>query len=147
TVGAHLLLGPLLWSRGGKCLLAVAYTATFAAFGTGLVRWGAVRAGRIMLLTTLGVIPINFSLAGELRLVTLPTPANLAILVVVVVVLLALNVVVTTALDLRRGGLFPAAFFILGAFNALAARGMPFALEFASLVASSAVFLGAVWGL
>ncbi len=32
TVGAHLLLGPRLWSPVGKCSLALVYTLMFAAF-------------------------------------------------------------------------------------------------------------------
>src|SRR5437667_12672143 len=63
TVGAHHLLGPLLWSPEGKSILALVYTLTFALFGWGLVRWGAVGAGRMLLLATLAVVPINFALA------------------------------------------------------------------------------------
>src|SRR5262249_51874018 len=46
NVGAYQLLGPRLWSPTGKCVLALVYTAMFAAFGAGLVRWGARRAGQ-----------------------------------------------------------------------------------------------------
>ena len=72
TVGAHLLLGDLLWSPEGKCTLALAGTLLLAALGTGLERWGAGRAGRMMLVTTLIVVPIHFMLAGELRLLFQP---------------------------------------------------------------------------
>jgi tetratricopeptide (TPR) repeat protein len=148
TVGAHHLLGErLLWSRAGQCVLAVVYTSMIAAFGYGLVRWGAVRAGRIMLLTTLFVVPVNFSLAGELRLVILPSSANLTILLSVLVVLLGLVWIVCSALAIRGGGLFPLAFFILAAFDASAARGVPFEWGFSALVASAWIFLGAVWRL
>jgi tetratricopeptide (TPR) repeat protein len=148
TVGAHHLLGEqLLWSRAGQCLLAVVYTALFGIFGAGLVRWGAERAGRIMLLTTLSVVPINFSLAGELRLLSLPTTSHLAIFAAVAIVLFFLCWLVVTALQMKEDGLFPIAFFLLSAFDATAARGVPFLWGFAALVASSVVFLGAVWGL
>jgi tetratricopeptide (TPR) repeat protein len=148
TVGAHHLLGErLLWSRLGQCLLALVYTATVGLFGFGLVRWGAERAGRIMLVTTLAVIPVNFSLAGELRLLTMPTTPNLALLGMVMAVLLGLCWMIAGALGMRRGGLFPAAFFALGAFNAAAARGMPEPWELAALLLASVVFLAAVWRL
>src|SRR5262249_57042993 len=73
TVGAHLLLGPLLWSPVGKCALALVWTMMFAALGVGLIRWGAERAGQMMLVTTLIVVPIHFMLAGELQLVMEPS--------------------------------------------------------------------------
>ena len=52
----------------GKCALALVATLLFALLGTGLVRWGADRAGRMMLIATLIVVPIHFMLAGELKL-------------------------------------------------------------------------------
>ena len=72
TVGAHLLLGDLLWSPVGKCALALLATLLFASLGAGLLRWGAERAGRMMLIATLIVVPIHFMLAGELRLLLEP---------------------------------------------------------------------------
>ncbi len=39
TVGAHVLLGPMLWRPAGKCALALIWTILFAALGAGLVRW------------------------------------------------------------------------------------------------------------
>ena len=72
TVGAHILLGDLLWSPEGKCTLALAGTLLLAGLGAGLNRWGAARAGRMMLVTTLIVVPIHFMLAGELRLLLQP---------------------------------------------------------------------------
>ena len=66
TVGAALVLGDRLWMAEGKCLLATAYTLMFAGFGHWLSRWGAECAGRIMRLTTLIVLPLNFALVGEL---------------------------------------------------------------------------------
>ena len=40
TVGAHMLLGDLLWSPVGKCALAMVATLLFAAFGAGLLQMG-----------------------------------------------------------------------------------------------------------
>ncbi len=82
TVGAGLVLGPLLWSPLGKCTLALIATALFAAFGVGLVRWGADRAGRMMLVATLIVVPIHFMLAGELKLLLEPSPSRLIVLAI-----------------------------------------------------------------
>src|SRR5438045_3866296 len=73
TAGAHHLLGPLLWRPEGKCLLALVYTLLLALLGLGLIRWGAKAAGRVVLLTTLILVPVNFSLAGELRMLTEPS--------------------------------------------------------------------------
>ena len=67
TVGAHMLLGDLLWSPVGKCTLALVATLLFAAFGAGLLKWGAARAGRMMLVATLIVVPIHFMLVGEMQ--------------------------------------------------------------------------------
>jgi hypothetical protein len=145
TVGAHHLLGErLLWSRAGQCVLAAVYTALFAAFGYGLARWGAERAGRIMLLTTLCVVPVNFSLAGELRLIVLPSIWHMVILICVMIVMFVQIWVVCSALGLRGGGLFPLAYFVLAAFDATAARGVPFDWGFTALVASAWVFVLAV---
>ncbi len=55
------------------------WTIAFAAMGTGLIRWGAERAGRMMLVATLIVVPIHFMLMGEFRLVTEPTASGLII--------------------------------------------------------------------
>src|SRR5438309_9848672 len=59
TAGAHHLLGPLLWRPEGKCLLALVYTLLLALLGRGLSRWGAEAAGRVVLLTTLILVPVN----------------------------------------------------------------------------------------
>ena len=82
TVGAHLLLGDLLWSPVGKCTLAMVATLLFAAFGAGLLRWGADRAGRMMLVATLIVVPIHFMLVGEMKLLHQPSALRLAFLVI-----------------------------------------------------------------
>ncbi len=90
TVGAHLLLGDLLWSPEGKCTLALAGTLLLAALGTGLEHWGAGRAGRMMLITTLIVVPIHFMLAGELKLLFQPPSLRTLFLVAIAVVLVCL---------------------------------------------------------
>ena len=51
----------------------------FAALGVGLVRWGADRAGQMMLVATLIVVPIHFMLAGELKLLTEPSASGLVV--------------------------------------------------------------------
>ncbi len=80
NVAASQLLGPKLWSPVGKCLLALVYTVMFAGLGSILVRWGAERAGRIMLMTTLIVVPADFMLAGQMKLLTAPTAFGFAVL-------------------------------------------------------------------
>src|ERR1041385_2538760 len=85
TAGAHYLLGPRLWSPEGKCLIALVYTLMFAAFGRRLVRWGALDAGRMVLLTTLAVNPVLFSLVGELRMTTVISPVRLFVVAITAV--------------------------------------------------------------
>jgi tetratricopeptide (TPR) repeat protein len=149
NVGAYQLLGPKLWSPVGKCVLALVYTAMFAGFGVGLVRWGAERAGRIMLLTTLIVVPANFMLLGQMKLLTEPSPSRLAVLGLDAAALWVLIRVVTSALTPARGARFlSAALFVLSAFNAAVAPGSPWpwSLQFAVFQAPAVVFLGAtVW--
>jgi tetratricopeptide (TPR) repeat protein len=147
NVGAYQLLGPKLWSPAGKTVLALIYTSMFAGFGTGLVRWGASRAGKVMLLTTLIVVPANFMLAGEMKLVSQPTAAGLALLAVDAAALLLLIRAVSGSLGVKRGAWpLSASLFALGAFNAVAAPGMswPFSWQVALFLAPSAVFLAAV---
>ena len=103
NVGAYQLLGPKLWSPVGKCLLALVYTAMFAGFGAGLVRWGAERSGRIMLLTTLFVVPADFMLAGQMKLLTEPSAWNLAVLGIDVVALFLLIRLVARSMGLKHG--------------------------------------------
>ena len=66
NVAASQLLGPRLWSPVGKCLLALVYTVMFAA-SCRPGEWPAA-AGRILLLTTLIVVPANSMLVGQMRL-------------------------------------------------------------------------------
>ena len=79
TVGGTCLLGPLLWVPAGTCAMALVWTVAFAALGRGLIGWGAERAGRMMLVATLMVVPIHFMLAGELKLVTVPSVSGLIV--------------------------------------------------------------------
>ncbi len=150
NVGAYQLLGPKLWSPLGKCVLALVYTATFAGLGAGLVRWGAERAGRIMLLTTLIVVPANFMLAGQMKLLMEPTAWGLTILAVDAAALFVLIRVVASALELGRlAGFLSVALFVLSAFNVAAAPGSawPWSWQFAVFLAPAAVFLAAVFWL
>jgi hypothetical protein len=147
NVGAYQLLGPKIWSPAGKCVLALVYTAMFAGFGAGLVRWGASRAGRIMLLTTLIVVPADFMLAGEMKLVAVPTASGLTLLAFDALALLLLIRAVGWSLGLKRGAWVLSGFlFALSAFNAAAAPGMPlpWGWQFAVYLAPAGVFLAAV---
>jgi tetratricopeptide (TPR) repeat protein len=150
TVGAHMLLGDLLWSPVGKCALAMVATLLFAAFGAGLLRWGADRAGRMMLAATLIVVPIHFMLAGEMKLLHQPSPARLAYLGFEGLALIAMVRWVSGMLAPRAGARFlTAALLLLSVGSAATARSSPTAWEvqFASFQLSPLVFLGAVWAL
>jgi len=150
TVGAHLLLGDLLWSPVGKCLLALAATLLFALLGTGLVRWGAGRAGRMMLITTLIVVPIHFMLAGELRLLLQPPSPRHLFLAVDALALVGMVRWVSGMLAPRSGARFlTIALLLLSVGSAATTRGSPIAwsLQFASFQLSPLVFLVSIWAL
>lgn len=148
TVGAHLLLGPRLWSPVGKCSLALVYTLMFAAFGAGLVRWGAERAGRMMLMTTLIVVPVNFMLAGEMRLLIAPTFSRLVVLGLDVTALFFVTRLVARALDWRSGATFLAvALVALSACDAATARGVTYVWGVSAFLIPPWLFLGSVWWL
>ena len=150
TVGAHLLLGDLLWQPVGKCILALCATALFAAFGAGLVRWGAERAGRMMLVATLIVVPIHFMLAGEMRLLNQVTPLRVGALATYGLVLVALVRIISGMLAPRPGArLLTAALLLLSVGSAATARGSPtsWGLQFASFQLSPLVLLASVWAL
>ncbi|HEX3448957.1 MAG TPA: tetratricopeptide repeat protein, partial [Isosphaeraceae bacterium] len=148
TVGAHLLLGPLLWSAVGKCTLAMVATLLFAAFGAGLIRWGADRAGRVMLVATLIVVPIHFMLVGEMKLLRDPSALNVAFLAMEGAVLVAMVRWVSGMLAPAANARFlTAALLLLSLGTAATTRGSPTAsgLQLASFELSPLVFLGAVW--
>ena len=150
TVGAHLLLGDLLWSPVGKCTLAMVATLLFAAFGAGLLRWGANRAGRMMLVATLIVVPIHFMLIGEMKLLHQPSALRLMFLVIEAVALVGMVRWVSGMLAPPAGARFlTAALLLLSVGSAATARSSPMAWEvqFASFQLSPVVFLGAVWAL
>ena len=150
TVGAHLLLGDLLWSPVGKCTLAMIATLLFAAFGAGLLRWGANRAGRMMLVATLIVVPIHFMLIGEMKLLHNPSAFRLAFLVVEGFALVGMVRWVSGMLAPPAGARFlTASLLLLSVGSAATARSSPLAWEvqFASFQLSPVVFLGAVWAL
>ncbi|MGC8639119.1 MAG: hypothetical protein ACP5XB_04490 [Isosphaeraceae bacterium] len=150
TVGAQLLLGEKLWSPLGKCSLAMVGTLLFAALGMGLVRWGAERAGQMMLVATLIVVPIHFILAGELKLVLEPSPLRLAGFAVQVAALLTLSRLVSGKIVAARDAwMLTLPLIVMSVFNATMARGVagPWAWQFAAFQTPAIVFLAAVWGL
>ena len=147
NVGAYQVLGERLWNPEGKTLLALVYTAMFAIFGTGLVRWGAERAGRIMLLTTLIVVPANFMLAGQMKLLTEPSATRLTVLGLDAVALFFLIRLVAMSLRLPKGsGFLTFALFVLSIFNAGATQGSPWpwSLQFTILLTPALIFLASV---
>jgi tetratricopeptide (TPR) repeat protein len=148
TVGAHLLLGDLLWSPVGKCALALVATLLFAVLGAGLVHWGAGRAGRMMLIATLIVVPIHFMLAGEMRLLLEPPSPRHLFLAVDALALIALVRWTSGMLARRSGARFlTIALLLLSIGSAATTRGSPIAwsLQFASFQLSPLVFLASVW--
>jgi tetratricopeptide (TPR) repeat protein len=150
TVAAHLLLGPLLWSPAGKCALALMGTLMFAALGAGLVRWGAERAGQMMLVATLIIVPIHFMLAGELKLLTEPSAFGLGLLAVDGLALVGLVRMVSGMLVPRDEARFlTIALLLLSTGSAATAPGapVPWGWQFAAFQAPAVVFLGAVWAL
>ena len=144
TVGASLVLGPLLWSPAGKGVLALGFTAICAAFGAGLVRWGAERAGRVMLATSLFVVPINLMLLGGLHVLAAPSTMEVGLVALDAALLLALTRWVVGRLGLGSPEEFTASYFGLAAFNAGASAGMPFGPGFAVFLAPCVLFLGSV---
>ena len=147
NVGAYQLLGPKLWSPVGKCMLSLVYTAMFAGFGAGLVKWGAERSGRIMLLTTLFVVPADFMLAGQMKLLTQPSASNLVVLGFDVVALFLLIRLVASRMGMTHGALsLSVALFSLSVFNVAVAPGLtwPWSWQFAMFLAPAFVFLAAV---
>ena len=150
TVGAHLLLGEKLWSPLGKCSLAMVATLMFAALGMVLVRWGAERAGQMMLVTTLIVVPIHFMLAGELRLVLEPSAWRLCGFAIQVMALLALSRTVGGMLVPGKDAWYlTVPLILMSVINATMARHVagPWEWQFAAFQAPELVFLCAVLGL
>ena len=129
---------------GGEGILALVFTMLCGLFGLGLIRWGAERAGRMMLVATLLLVPINLMLAGEVRLMASGSSANLGLLAVDLVVLGLLSRWLVRAMKFRSGWAFTAAYFVLAAANSGAWPGMAFDVGFAVFVAPAVVFLGAV---
>jgi len=148
TLGAHRLLGPRLWSPAGKCALALVYTMMFTAFGSGLVRWGAERAGRMMLITTLIVVPINLMLAGEMRLLSRPDTSSMAVLALDIAALFLVTRRVASALHWRSGAT-PLAFSLLAlsVVNVFEAYGVSRELGLAGLMVPPWIYLACVWWL
>ena len=138
TVGAHLLLGPLLWSPVGKCTLAMVATLLFAAFGAGLMRWGADRAGRMMLVATLIVVPIHFMLVGEMKLLHDPSALHVAFLAIEGAVLVAMVRWVSGMLAPATNARFlTASLLLLSVGSAATTRGSPTASGIAICLVST----------
>lgn len=147
NVGAYQLLGPRIWSPMGKMVLGLVYTAMFAAFGHGLVRWGAARAGRIMLFTTLIVVPANFMLAGESQIFSDPTPWKLALIGVDALALFLLVRGVGGSLGVSRSPWALATVFLaLSALNATSGpgNGWPRVWQVSLFLGPAVIFLAAV---
>ncbi len=148
TFGAHRLLGPLLWSPVGKCAMALVWTLMFAGLGNILVRWGAIRAGQMMLVTTLIVVPIHFMLAGELKLLMEPSPMQWVVAAIDGLALLALVRIVSGMLVPRDEARFlTVALLMMSVGSAATGPGatVPWGWQFAAFQAPAVVFLGAVW--
>ncbi len=140
TVGAAMVLGDRLWMAEGKCLLATAYTLMFAGFGRWLARWGADRAGRIMRLTTLIVLPVNFALVGELPGLGRSSPTGLAVLAVDSAAMMGLAWLGCRSLGISGGRATPATLIAMGMVDALTPRSAPFAGVFAAILGVSGLF-------
>ena len=146
TVGAHMLLGDLLWSPVGKCALAMVATLLFAALGTGLLQWGASRAGRMMLVATLDrrADPLHAGRRDE-ALAPAVRGHRMAFLAIEGAALLCMVRWVSGMLAPPAGARFlTAALLLLSVGSAATARGSPMAweLQFASFQAVSHGVLG-----
>ncbi len=120
----------------------------FAGLGKILVRWGAARAGQMMLVTTLIVVPIHFMLAGELKLLMEGSPMRWVVAAVDGLALLALVRIVAGMLVPRGEARFlTIALLLMSAGSAATAQGapVPWGWQFAAFQAPAVVFLGAVW--
>ncbi len=144
TAVAANMLGDQLWRPEGKCLLALGYTLAFAFFGRGVVRWGADRAGRIMLLTTLFIVPVNFTLAGELPTLAERSPLAFAVLGIVAFVLMGLCWRLCAVLKTSGGNVTPVALIALGLMTAMTPRGASFSWGFTGFIGTAVIFAVAV---
>ncbi len=120
----------------------------FAGLGNVLVRWGAVRAGQMMLVTTLIVVPIHFMLAGELKLLMEPSAMQLVVATIDGLALVALVRIVSGMLVPRAEARFlTVALLLMSVGSAATAQGapVPWGWQFAAFQAPALVFLGAVW--
>ena len=141
TVGAAVLLGERLRMPEAKCLLATAYTVMFAALGRAMARWGAVRVGRIMRLTTLIVLPVSFALVGELpALGRSSSVMSMAVLAIDSVAMMVLVWMVCRSLGMSGGRITPLALMALGMVNALTTRSIAMPMGLMLLIAASCVY-------
>ena len=144
TVGAAILLGDLLWRPEGKVLLAVAYTSLFAASARGLIRWGAERAGRILSLTTLLMLPVDFALVGEMPVFATNSTIGFGVLSISLIAFALIGKKLWPALNVPGGQRTFLAFLALGLIDALTPRNAPFNWGFISMVLTSAIFLASI---
>jgi hypothetical protein len=144
TVGAAILLGDLLWRPEGKVLLAVAYTSFFAASARGLIRWGAERAGRILSLTTLLMLPVDFALVGEMPVFATNSTIGFGVLSISLIAFALIGKKLWPALNVPGGQRTFLAFLALGLIDALTPRNAPFNWGFISMVLTSAIFLASI---
>jgi tetratricopeptide (TPR) repeat protein len=144
---AYRLLGAELWRPWWQCVLGFMYTTLFAGFGFGLVRWGASRAGRMMLLTTLIVIPANFMLVGQIVLLR-QSVDHFALLAIESAALFLLIRGIVRSLEINDGASFlTAGLFVIGFLDGSTKRGVSVAWGFTSLLATAAIYLGFAWRL
>ena len=128
--------------------MALVWTLLFAGLGNILVRWGAIRAGQMMLVTTLIVVPIHFMLAGELKLLMEPSPMQWVVAAIDGLALLALVRIVSGMLVPRDEARFlTVALLMISVGSAVTSPGatVPWGLQFAAFQAPAFVFLGSVW--
>src|SRR5262249_34139572 len=105
-------------------------------------------AGRMMLLTTLIVVPVNFMLAGEMRLLSEPSLSRLVVLGLDVAALFAVTYRVASALGWHKGAGFLATALVgLSAGDAATTSGVAFALGYSAFLVPPWLFLAAVWWL
>ena len=147
TVGAHRAARADALAAGGQVRAGPDLDVPLRRAGRGLIRWGAERAGQMMLVATLIVVPIHFMLAGELKLVTQPSASGVIVAAVDGLALIGLVRAVAGMLVSRPQARFlTAALLLLSVGSVATARGVPVAWgwQFAAFQSPAVVFLGAV---
>ena len=111
--------------------------------GPGDGAMGATRAGRIMSLTTLIVLPVSFALVGELPGLGRSSAASMAVLAVDSIAMMGLVWLICRSLGLSGGRITPLALIALGMMNALTSRSISMPMGFAVMVAGSCLYAAA----